>query len=118
MNEAEKQKAAFLKMLDDEPPFEKHAHEAEMKALEGTIWEWAQMQADGNIEVKVWEYGVGGSRGDGGYIMHLDEEDYAECRDKYDLKKPGDTYSVRKRLINGEWIVQEDKKPPDVDPLR
>lgn len=43
----ERKKAAFLKMLDEEPPFDKTVYDAEMKALEGTMWETANMMEDG-----------------------------------------------------------------------
>lgn len=106
-DELEKKKAALLQMLEDEPPFDKEVYDAKMKNLEGMMWEWAQMQDDGRIAVKVWDYGIGGTRGDGGYVIGPGEEGYNECRKQYGLKKPGDTYSVRKRLVNGSWVVEQ-----------
>lgn len=102
--EFERKKSAFLKMLDEEPPFEKAHYDAEMKALEGTMWESATMMADGTISVKTWDIGAGGTRGDGGYNIGPNEDGYGECKAKYKLEKPGDSYGVTKKLVNGEWV--------------
>lgn len=102
--EFERKKAAFLKMLDEEPPFDKAAYDAEMKALEGTMWETATMIEDGTISVKTWDIGAGGTRGDGGYNIGPGDEGYEECKTEYALAKPGDNYAATKKLVNGEWV--------------
>lgn len=105
-----KRKEAFLKMLDDEPPFNKEKYDADMIALEGTMWEWAGMDDDGSISVKTWEIRENGRRGDGGYVIRPEEEGYEQCKQLYGLKKPGDSYSVMKKLIDGLWeIVPEEQ---------
>jgi hypothetical protein len=49
--------------------------EAERKALEGTMWEWAQMQPNGDIAVRTSDYGSGGTHGTGGFVVSPDEKD-------------------------------------------
>lgn len=102
--EFERKKAAFLKILDEEPPFDKAVYDAEIKALEGTMWETATMIEDGTISVKTWDIGAGGTRGDGGHNIRPREESYEECKAKYGLVKPGDSYAATKKLVNGEWV--------------
>ncbi len=102
----EKRKAEFLKELEDEPPFDRAVYEAEMKALEGTMWETALMAPNGDICVKTWDVGENGTRGDGGYVMRPDDEQYEECKTHYSLQKPGDSYGVVKKLIDGKWVIQ------------
>lgn len=102
----EKKKADFLRELEEEPPFDRQVYEAEMKALEGTMWETALMDPDGNICVKTWDIGAGGTRGDGGYVLRPDDDQYQECKAHYGLQKPGDSYGVVKKVINGEWVIQ------------
>lgn len=102
----EKRKADFLRELEEEPPFDRQVYEAEMKALEGTMWETALMTPTGAIEVKTWDIGPGGTRGDGGFTVRPSDEDYDECKKLYGLQKPGDSYGVVKKVINGEWVIQ------------
>lgn len=102
----EKKKADLLKALDEEPPFDQSIYDAEMKALEGTMWECAWLYPTGEIEVKTWDIGAGGTRGDGGYTLNPNDSQYEECKKYYGLQNPGDRYGVVKRLINGEWVIQ------------
>lgn len=102
----EKRKADFIRELEEEQPFDKAVYEAEMKALEGTMWETALMAPDGSICVKTWDIGAGGTRGDGGYMMNPEDDQYEKCKNFYGLHKPGDSYGVVKKLVDGEWVVQ------------
>lgn len=102
----EKKKADFLRELQDEPPFDRQVYEAEMRALEGTLWETAIMDPEGNICVKTWDIGAHGTRGDGGYVIRPEDEQYEECKKHYGLEKPGDSYGVVKKVVDGEWVIQ------------
>lgn len=77
-DELQRKKEELLKMLDEEEPFDKEKYDAEMKAMENTMWEWAAMEYDGSISVRVWEIRENGRRGDGGYVLTPNEDGYMQ----------------------------------------
>lgn len=97
--------------LPPSTPEEKKQSEEERKALEGTMWEWAQMQPNGDIAVRTSDYGVGGTHGTGGFVVSPDEKDYEKAKQQYGLNKPGDTYSVSKKLVGGNWVILDEEIP-------
>ena len=44
-------------------------------------------------------------------LVYASKKDYEKAKHQYGLSKPGDTYYVRKRLANGEWIVELEERP-------
>lgn len=102
----EEQKAAFLKELEEEPPYDKETFDARLKALAGTLSEWAQMQPNGDIVVRTSDYGLDGTHGSGGFTVSSSEDGYEQCRKEYGLDKPGDTRTIVKKLVAGVWVVQ------------
>jgi hypothetical protein len=92
-------------------PEESAQFETERKAAEGTMWEWAQMQPNGDIAVRVTDRSVGGGHGVGGFVVRPDDEDYEKAKQQYGLEKPGDTYHKQEKWINGEWVTVLEEKP-------
>jgi hypothetical protein len=56
-------------------------------------------------------YDLDGSHGTGGFIVSPDEKDYEKAKHLYGLSKPGDTYYVRKKLVNGDWVTVLEERP-------
>lgn len=109
--ELEKKKAAFLRELEDESPFDKEKFAANLKSVDGTMTESALMMEHGEIGVRTWSYGPGEVRGDGWSTISSDEENYEEAKRQYCLSNPGDYYCIIKKWIDGEWVVIEEHKP-------
>jgi hypothetical protein len=84
--------------------------EAERKAQEGTMLEWAQMQPNGDIGVHVTDYGPGGRHGIGGFVVKPQDEDYEKAKQEYGLEKPGDTRLIKKRWIDNQWVIETNEK--------
>lgn len=102
----EKKKAELLRKLDEEPPFDKEQFEAEMKI--GKMYEWAQMQEDGVIEISNSHWMPNGIHGHGTSQAAPGDSDYEEIRARHKLEKPGDTSSIWKSLVNGVWVSDSD----------
>ncbi len=83
---------------------------AERKAQEGTMWEWAQMQPNGEIGVRVTDHSEGGGHGIGGFVVKPEDEDYEKAKQEYGLEKPGDTRHIVKRWVGGEWVTERNEK--------
>lgn len=96
--------------LPPSAPEEKAQAEAELKALEGTLWEWAQMQPNGDIAIRTADYGPDGTHGDSWLTIATTDENYHDAKRQYALNEPGDTFSVTKKLVNGNWVIQEDAR--------
>lgn len=92
-------------------PEEMAQDEAEREERKGTMWEWAQMQDDGLIGVRSACTALDGSHGTGGFTVSPDDDDYEKAKLQYGLSKPGDTYYIRKKLVNDEWIVLLEERP-------
>lgn len=91
-------------------PEESARYAAERKAREGTMWEWAQMQPNGDIAVRVTDYSEGGGHGIGGFVVKPTDEDYEKAKQEYGLDQPGDTRHIVKKWINGAWVLEKNEK--------
>lgn len=81
--------------------------------LEGTWKESAYLDEDGTLILRYWsqkDYVIA----DGWDQVKPDEDHYAEFCEKYGLKRNGDTSQIFKRLIDGEWVVVDDKQNPAI----
>lgn len=89
-------------------PEESARNKAEREAFYGTMWEWAQMQPNGDIAVRISDYGLDGTHGFTTLTISVNDETYDEAKRQYGLDQPGDTFSVTKKLVDGNWVVQKD----------
>lgn len=110
MVEQKKSLEDWLKEQEWPTPEEAAQFQAERKAAEGTMWEWAQMQATGEIAVRVTDNGPGGRHGIGGFVVKPEDEDYDKAKQEYGLEKPGDTRHILRRWIDNEWVVERNEK--------
>lgn len=94
-------------------PEEREQDEAEREARKGTMTESAMMLANGEIDVRSWGYDIDGSRGDGGFTIYPADDDYEDAKKQYGLTEPGHEYLLKKKLVDGEWIVLEERRPGD-----
>ncbi len=67
------------------------------------------MQDDGVIATQTSMYDLDGSHGTGGQVFSPDDADYEQAKQEYGLSKPGDTYQVQKKWIDGKWVIQQDE---------
>lgn len=111
MREKKQTLEEWLKDQGMPTPEERALYKAEREAAKGTMWEWAQMQDDGLIGVRSSCTALDGSHGTGGFTVSPDDEDYEKAKQQYGLSKPGDTYYIRKKLVNDEWITVLEEKP-------
>jgi len=74
------------------------------------MWEWAQMQDNGDIAIRVTQHGIGGAHGIGDYVVSSNDESYDKCRTEYGLEQPGDTRHITKRWKNDEWVLEKTEK--------
>lgn len=110
MVEPKKSLQDWLKEQEWPTPEEAAQFEAERKAKEGTMWEWAQMQPNGEIAVRVTDYGPDGRHGSGGFVVELLDEDYEKAKQEYGLEKPGETRLIKKRWINDQWVMETNER--------
>lgn len=89
---------------------------AERKAEENTRWEWAQMQENGDISIRITYRGENGAHGVGEYVIASHDEQYAECKSEYRLTEPGDTRSIKKRLKENDWVIELDRLTNSLKP--
>ncbi|HIA52550.1 MAG TPA: hypothetical protein EYN91_10740 [Candidatus Melainabacteria bacterium] len=90
---------------------EQEAFEAERKVMEGTQWEWAQMQTNGDISVRTTQHAKGGQHGIGDFVVSPDDAGYEEAKQYYGLSKPGDTYHLQQKWIDGKWVTELEERP-------
>lgn len=102
-NDLEKQKAELLRMLDEEPPYDKEKFEEKMKA--GSAREWAQLQEDGSIAVDIAQWLPDGTYAHGSSISVPGNEDYESLRAKHKLVKAGDTSTINFTWVDGQWVI-------------
>lgn len=88
-------------------PEESAQYEAERIAREGTMFEWAQMQDNGDIAVRITDYSTGGGHGVGDFTVKPHDEDYEKAKEEYGLQNPGDTRQIKKRWINDAWVLEQ-----------
>lgn len=83
---------------------------AERKAEENTKLEWAHLKEDGKIAFRISVKGENGGHGASEFVVSPGEDSYEKCLLEYDLKLPGDTISIKKRLLDGQWVVETTEK--------
>jgi len=64
-----------------------------------------------DAHVQTWCHGHDGVIGDGSLMFLPTDEDYEKAKHEYGLSQPGDNYYIIKKWIDGEWVVQEEKRP-------
>lgn len=99
-----------LQEMTDPTLEEQEQFAAERKTREGTMLEWAQMQANGDIAVRVTDYSADGGHGIGGFIVKPQDEDYSKAKKEYGLEQPGDTRHIVKKWIDGAWVLEKTEK--------
>lgn len=99
-------KADLLRMLDEEPPYDREKFAEKMK--EGITRQWAQLQADGSIAIDISQWLPGGTYGHGQSVATHDDPEYEELRSIHRLAKPGDASTIVKKWIDGAWVIQDD----------
>lgn len=92
-------------------PEERAQSKAEREAAKGTFFEWAQMQEDGSIGVHTTGYAADGTHGTGGFVVVPTDEDYEQAKQNYGLSKPGDTYHLQQKWIDGQWVTVLEERP-------
>ena len=105
--ELEKKKAAFIRMLEDELPYDHERFLERMK--EGCKRQSARLQADGIIEFSVAEWWPDGSHSYGYSAACPGDSNYEELRTTHSLKNPGDTSTVLWKMVDGKWVVRENE---------
>ncbi len=95
-----------LKNMTDPTSEEQAEFAIERKAREGSMWEWAQMQDNGDIGVRVTDYSVEGGHGIGGFVVKVSDANYERAKKEHGLENPGDTRQIVKKWIAGEWVIQ------------
>lgn len=99
-----------LQQMTDPTPEEQRQFAEERKARQGTMLEWAQMQPNGDIAVRITDYSAGDGHGIGGFVVRPDDEDYQKAKTEYGLEQPGDTRHIIQRWINGAWMLEKTEK--------
>ena len=103
MNDPEEQKARLLKILDDEPPYEKQQFDQKMKA--GSAREWAQLLEDGSIVVDISQWLPDGTYAHGRSSSVPGDEDYESLRTNHMLEKAGDASTIIFKWRDGSWVM-------------
>lgn len=93
------------KMTATPAPSPKQAAEyaVERHAESNTRWEWAHLNEDGKISVRISVNMENGGHGTSEFVVAPGEDTYEECLREYGLKVSGDTRSIKKRFIDGIW---------------
>lgn len=89
---------------------EREAFELERKASEGTMWEWAQMQSNGDIAVRITECGLDGDHGMNDYVVLASDPRNQECRTEYDIEIPGEVRLIKRKWVGSEWVLESTEK--------
>lgn len=80
---------------------------ASREELLGTSNEWAQMQPDLKIAQNIVHWLPDGTRAHGTSMSDPGDPNYEELCKTHKLEKPGDTSTILKRLINGDWVIED-----------
>ncbi|HMP50889.1 MAG TPA: hypothetical protein PKD05_04980 [Candidatus Melainabacteria bacterium] len=93
----------------DDTPEAGAAFQKKLQEMEGTMFEWASLQENGEICVKITGWLKGGARGDNSYTLKPENDEYKERKSKHRLEKPGDSSTIKKQWIDEKWVevVQE-----------
>ena len=95
-----------LQQIPGPTPEELAEFKEERTEREGTMLEWAQMQENGEITVRITDYSTGGGHGTGGFSLKPSDEKYESCKKEYGLEKPGDTRHIKKRWNGTEFRTE------------
>ena len=107
--EMKKQKADFMQMLEEEPPYDRETFQAQKKEVEGTWLETITMTANGELQIKTWQHLPGGALAEGNTESIPGDGDYDDLLRQHGVLKPGQTHTLVRRMINGEWVVETNK---------
>lgn len=103
--ELAKKKEELLRMLDEEPPFDKEKFKADMAV--GRTYEWVQLCENGLIEISTSQWFPNGARGHGTSQAVPGNPEYEAIRARHKLEKTGDTSGIWKKLVAGKWIIEK-----------
>jgi len=102
----EDDKAKLMQMLDDEPPYDRERFEERRKATEGQWLEMVTMKDDMSLSIVTAQYFVGGGVGNGSSNSAPGDSDYEELLAQHGPLKPGDSHTLIRKKVDGEWVVQ------------
>lgn len=108
-DELEKKKADFMQMLEDESPYDRETFQAQMKDAEGTWLETITMTANGNLQIKTWQRLPGGALAEGNSESTPGDGDYDDFLQEHGALKPGETHTLVRKMIDGEWVLETNK---------
>ena len=104
----EKKKAEFLRMLEEEPPYDRERFDEAMKV--GHTYEWVRLQENGVIEISISQWLPGGIHGHGTSHSAPGDSDYDEIKARHKLEKTGDTSAIWLVLVDGEWVIDSKER--------
>lgn len=78
----------------------------EREEHDGTMLEWAQMQDNRDIAVRITDYSAGGGHGMSNFVCCPTDDAYESCRKEYGLEQPGDTRHIKKRWNGTEYCTE------------
>jgi len=87
-------------------PEEQEAFAAERRTMEGKWLETVTMNEDRSLMIVTTQYFVGGGKGHGCTESAPGDPDYEELLEQHGGLKPGQTHTIVRKMINGEWVVQ------------
>lgn len=113
MTDSNKPKGRFTRLHErllagpENTPEETAQFKADREALLGTSNEWAQMQPDLTIAQNIVQWLPDGTRGHGWSVAAPGDPDYEDLCKEHKLEKPGDSSRIYKKLVDGEWVIQD-----------
>ena len=88
--------------LEEEAQFE-----ADRKAMYGTARQWAEMQADRSIIVDLRQTLENGIKARSETTLKPGDDGYDQICQCHKLIQPGDCSTIRKKLVDGNWVDQD-----------
>lgn len=107
----------FLKRVNEEPqrsPEEIAQSKAEREQAVPVKYLTVRKDEDGSIIVKMNQYGPSQIVACGEHTFEPGGDGHEQALQDYSYLKPGESRTIIKKLINGEWIVQKPDKQNDV----
>lgn len=106
-------KKTFDEWLNEEgqwpTPEEAARSEAQRKAMEGKWLETVSMREDGSLMIVSTQYLTGGGIAEGCTESAPGDPDYQQLLRDHGALKPGQSHTLVRKLIDGNWIVQDDE---------
>lgn len=112
MEQEKKGLEKFLGWVAEQPasPQEEKARAiAERKAMEGTWLEAITMNEDGSLMIVSTQYLIGGGIADGCTESAPGDSDYEALLTQHGPLKAGQSHTLVRKLIDGNWVVQRDE---------